>query len=122
MIFNCSIKSGYFPDVWKTSHVIPIPKQNSVYSSPSGFRPKSLLPFVSKVYQRHIFNWLLNFCQTNNLISPFQFGFRPSYSTQSALIVCTTRWFKLLDQGYSIRSVFFDFKKAFDPVPYHPSP
>ena len=62
MIFNCSVKSGYFPDVWKTSHVIPIPKQNSAYSSPSSYRPISLLPLVSKVFERHIFNWLLNFC------------------------------------------------------------
>ena len=62
MIFNCSVKSGYFPDVWKTSHVIPIPKQNSAYSSPSSYRPIPLLPLVSKVFERHIFNWLLNFC------------------------------------------------------------
>ena len=112
MIFNHSIKSGYFPDVWKTSHVIPIPKQNPACSSPSSYRPISLLPLVSKVFERHIFNWLLNFCQTNNLISPFQFGFRPSYSTESALIVSTTRWFKLLDQGYSVCSVFFNLKKS----------
>ena len=117
IIFNCSIKSGYFPDVWKTSHVIPIPKQNSAYSSPSGFHPISLLSLVSKVFEHHIFNWLLNFCQTNNLISPFQFGFRPSYSAESALIVSTTRWFKLLDQGYSVCSVFFDLEKA---VPHRP--
>ena len=120
MIFNRSIKSGYFPDVGKTSHVIPIPKQNSAYSSPSSYRPISLLALVSKVFERHIFNWPFNFCQTNNVISPFQFGFRPSYSPESALIVSTTRWFKLLDQGYSVCSVFFDLKKAFDSVPHRP--
>ena len=100
MIFNRSIKSGYFPDVWKTSHVIPIPKQNSAYSSPSSYCPISLLPLVSKVFEHHIFNWLLNFCQTNNLISHFQFGIRLSYSTESALIVSTTiglnSWIKVI--------------------------
>ena len=42
------------------------------------------------------------------------------FSLLSVRFVSTTRWLKLLDQGYSICSVFFDLKKAFDSVPHRP--
>ena len=71
-IFNLSIKSGIFPDGWKNSHIIPIPKHTSALSSPTGYRPISLLPLISKVLERHIFNWLLDFCQTHNFLSDTQ--------------------------------------------------
>ena len=107
-IFNPSIKSGIFPDNWKNSHIIPIPKHSSAPSSPTGYRPISLLPLISKVLERHIFNWLLDFCQIHNLLSDSQFGFRPGYSTESALITATNSWFIQLDKRYSICATFFD--------------
>ena len=88
--FNLSIKSGIFPDNWKNSLTIPIPKHSSAPSSPTGYCPISLLPLISKVLKRHIFNWLLDFCQTHNLLSDSQFSFRPGYSTESALITATS--------------------------------
>ena len=36
-IFNLSIKSGIFPDDWKNSHIIPIPKHSLAPSSPTGY-------------------------------------------------------------------------------------
>ena len=119
-IFNLSIKSGIFPDDWKNSHIISIPKHSSSPSSPTGYRPISLLPLINKVLEKHIFNSLLDFCQTHNLLSDSQFGFRPGYSTESALINSTNSWFTQLDKGYSICVTFFDLTKAFDSVPHQP--
>ena len=119
-IFNLLIKSGIFPDNWKNSHIIPIPKHSSAPSSPTGYCPISLLPLISKVLERHIINWLLDFCQTHNLLCDFQFGFRPGHSTNSALITFTNSWFTQLDKSYSIHAIFFDLTKAFDSVPHQP--
>ena len=65
-------------------------------------------------------NWLLDFCQTHNLLSDSQFSFRPGYSTESTLITSTNEWFTQLDKGYSICATFFNLTKAFDSVPHQP--
>ena len=45
-------------------------------------------------------------------------GFRPSFSTESALIKTTYSWFSLLDSNFSTCAVFFDLCKAFDSIPH----
>ena len=65
----CPLKSDIFPYDWKNSHIIPIPKYSSALSSPTAYHPISLLPLISKVLERHIFNWLVDFCQTHNILS-----------------------------------------------------
>ena len=87
-------------------------------SSPSDYRPISLLPIVSKVLERHVYNFLSDFCTHNHLISNSQFGFRSGFSTVSALLSVTHDWFTLLDSHSSVCAVFFDLRKAFDSVPH----
>ena len=55
LIFNISISSSIFPSHWKNSYIVPIPKSKSTSSSPSDYRPISLLSIISKVLERHIF-------------------------------------------------------------------
>ena len=117
-IFNLSLKSGILPTDWKFSHIVPIPKSKSPSSSPSDYRPISLLPIVSKVLERHVYNFLSDFCTHNHLISNSQFGFRSGFSTVSALLSVTHDWFTLLDSHSSVCAVFFDLRKAFDSVPH----
>ena len=120
VLFNLSLSSGIFPTDWKSSVVIPVPKQSASISSPSNYRPISLLPLVSKLLERHVFNWLYKYCQSHNILHNNQFGFRPSFSTESALITTTHSWFSLLDSKFSICAVFFDLCKAFDSIPHRP--
>ena len=47
-----------------------------------------------------------------------QWGFTPGKSTPGALLAATNHWCSLLDQGYDICAVFFDYSKAFDMVPH----
>ena len=117
-IFNLSLSSGIFPSDWKLSHIVPIPKTKSPSSSPSDYRPISLLPIISKVLERHVFNFLSDFCTQHNLLSDSQYGFRSGFSTISALLSVTNDWFSLLDSHNSVCAVFFDLRKAFDSVPH----
>ena len=51
-----------------------------------------------------------------NLISKFQSGFRPGYSTLSALIQMCDAWFNNMDNGELTGVVFLDIQKAFDSI------
>jgi len=51
-IFNLSISSGVFPDLWKTAKVSPLHKDGSLFDR-SNYRPISVLAVVSKILERH---------------------------------------------------------------------
>ena len=119
-IFNLSISSGLVPLDWKSSSVVPIPKSAPTASSPSNYRPISLLSLVSKLLEKHIHTLLYDFCISNNLISPFQFGFLPYRSTISALLYSTHTIFSFLESYSSVCGAFLDLRKAFDSVPHQP--
>lgn len=112
-IFNHSISTGTVPDCWKTSLITPIPKQGDP-SDPHNYRPISLLPVVSKVLERVIFDKL---CDQLS-ISDRQWGFLPGRSTTGAILLATQEWHSHLEKGSEIQAVFFDLQKAFDSVPH----
>ena len=62
--------------------------------------------------------WMSSYLLSNSLLFRSQFGFRPSSSTQEALISATTDWHKLLDSKANVAAVFFDLSKAFDSIPH----
>ena len=65
-IINLSIRSGYFPDKWKISKVLPTYKDD-IKSDPNNYRPISILPIVSKIIKKVIFNELYEYLICNNL-------------------------------------------------------
>ena len=119
-IFNLSISTGLVPLDWKSSLVVPIPKISPASSSPSDYRPISLLSLISKMLEKHIHTILSDFCISHNLISPRQFGFFPQRSTVSALLFSTHSILSLLESCQSVCGIFLDLRKAFDSVPHQP--
>ena len=116
-IFNESLSQLRVPDEWKISNVTPILKSGDP-SSPSNYRPISLLSLVSKVLERIVHMRISSFLYANSLLSNCQFGFRPRSSTQEALLSVTRSWFNFLAKHCQVGCVFFDMKKAFDSVPH----
>ena len=116
-LFNLSIFSGRFPEAWKIASVVPIPKSNDS-GSPSGYRPISLLPVLSKILERHIYNLLFEHLENHNLLSQLQWGFLPGRSATSALLLTIDQWLQQLDKGGRVCAIFLDLKKAFDSVPH----
>ena len=81
MIFDDCLKEGKFPSDWKKAHVQKATcSQERRQTVPKNYRPISLLPICSKIFERLIYNELFTFFTDNNLICPNQSGFRPSYS------------------------------------------
>ena len=67
ILFNRSFREGKFPEYWKHSNLIPIPKKGD-NSDPSNFRPVSLLCSVGKLQECIIFRHIHNFLIENDLI------------------------------------------------------
>ena len=80
------------------------------------YRPISLLPICSKIFERLIYNEMFTFFTENNLISPNQWGFRPGDSCVNQLLAVTHEIYKSFQEGFEVRRVFLNISKAFDKV------
>ena len=114
-LFNLSLSKGIFPADWKLARVVPIPKATEM-SSPTNYRPISILSILSKIIERHIHRLLFDHLCNHYPISAQQWGFLPGRSTSSALIYVIDDWLTQLDNRREVYSVFFDIRKAFDSV------
>jgi len=89
-----SITKGHFPKLWKVSRVVPIPKTKAK-SSPSGYRPISLLSIPSKLLHSLITDHLTE----HYPLSDAQWEFQKGKSTLTALLAATHDWLTHLDQS-----------------------
>ena len=77
-------------------------------SALTNYRPISVLTFFTKVFEKIVYNKLLNFISDNNILYVYQYGFRNGRSTQQAIITLVDRITKSQD--------IIDLKKAFDTI------
>lgn len=114
-LFNLSIESSVFPQVWKNANVSPLHKKNAK-NLVSNYRPISLLSCVGKLFERIIFKYTFNFIRDNDLITTKQSGFKPGDSTVYQLTHIYHLFAEALDKKKDVRIVFCDISKAFDRV------
>lgn len=112
-IINRSITTSTFPELWKIAVVKPIPKT----SNPSTFkdlRPISILPCLSKVLERVIYEQVSSYVEFNSILPEVQSGFRKGRSTATALLDVTDNILTAQDQGMGTVLVLLDYSRAFD--------
>ena len=115
LIFERSISEGKFPSSWKMANVQPVHKKDSRQLK-SNYRPISLLPIFSKLYEKYIFVAMYDFFVENELLSKHQSGFRPGDSTIYQLLAITDEIFESFENNAETRAPFLDISKAFDKV------
>ena len=115
MILNCCLSNGIFPSKLKLAKVIPVFKKGAP-DQLNNYRPISLLPSLSKIFERLIYNRLLSFFTSNNTIVPTQYGFRHKRSTIHAILDLITECYDNLDISQPSALLFLDIRKAFDSV------
>ena len=115
IIFNSSLEEGVLPVEWLNALIVPIYKK-SVRNDPLNYRPISLTSVPCKVLEKIIVQHLLEFLESNSLLSPHQFGFRSGHSTNDQLIVTYNDITGFIDSRLVVDLVFFDYSKAFDTV------
>ena len=114
-IINLSFSTGLVPQELKEAKVIPMHKGESPYLF-NNYRPISILPILSKIFEKLFHKRLYHFLTVNKIIFDKQFGFRPKHSTETALTLLNSQLVNSFEKGEGVIGIFLDFSKAFDTV------
>ena len=117
-LINLCIKDSLYPSVLKIARVIPIYKKGPI-DQISNYRPISIVPIFSKVFEMALKKQISTYFETNRLFSSSQFGFRSSRSTTMAI----NKLIEIVNGGYEngdyLGALFCDLSKAFDCVSFN---
>ena len=95
--------------------MIPVFKAGDL-KSVTNYRPISILPIFSKIFEKVIYKRLDDFLTKNEILHKNQFGFRARLSTCTALLQLVDKITGSIDRRKTTIGVFIDLAKAFDTV------
>ena len=111
-LINRSFSEGKFPTCLKDANVYPLFKSGNK-TNVDNYRSISILPVLSKVFEKVVYERLYDFLEKNNLIYSKQFGFRSNRSTIDALAEITE---KRRNHAFNYTCILLDLRKSFDTV------
>lgn len=115
-IYNAILRVGYFPISWKESEIVMIPKPGKDVSQVTSYRPISLLPILSKLFEKLLISSLSPHINSRHIVPDHQFGFRESHSTIEQVHRITTLIRKAFENKQYCSALFIDISQAFDKV------
>ena len=83
ILFSAIIHTLVYPDIWKSAFIRPLHKSDSK-TDITNYRPNSLLPKISLIFEKDIFDFLFN--KTKPRFTPRQHGFQSRKSAVLQLI------------------------------------
>ena len=95
----------------KYAEVTPIHKKNDK-TDKENYHPISILPNLSKLYERLMYNQIYPYFQS--IFSKFQCGFQKGFNVQHCLLAMVEKWRKTLEEGRETGAILTDLSKAFD--------
>ena len=102
-----------YPNQLKNADVSPVLKKGDA-TDVTNYRPVSVLPAVSKIYERVLHIQLSGHFE--HLLSPAMCGYRNEYSAQFALVALIEKFKESLDKGGYAGAMLMDLSKAFDTI------
>lgn len=82
----------------------------------SNYRPVSLLPFVSRLFEHLMYNRISSFIHKHNKLVSFQYGFRKDHSTNIATVILVDKLDTALDNKLSAIRIFIDLQRYLIPL------
>lgn len=116
LLINSAIKLMHVPDIWKVAEIIMIPKPGKPPNEVKSYRPISLLPIISKLFEILIQKRLQVYIKRFNVIPSHQFGFRKAHSTIDQIHRITNEIERVFERNEVCSTVFLDVAQAFDKV------
>lgn len=113
-LFNAILRINYYPTAWKLSKIIMIPKPGKNPTEVKSYRPISLLPVLSKLFEKLLLDKIQPFLQ--QIIPQHQFGFRNKHSTIEQVHRIVNHIKEALDDQKFCTGAFLDVAQAFDKV------
>lgn len=110
-LFNRSKNVSIYPKPLKTADVTALPKDANK-DNPSKYRPVSLIPTLSKIFEKVMFDQITNFAES--FLSPYLFAYRTGHNGEQCLTVMIEMWRKALDEHKIAGAILTDLSKAFD--------
>jgi hypothetical protein len=114
-IYNSCLSEGNFPHLMKYSKVIPLFKSGDL-NDLKNFRPISILPVLSKVFEKLMLNDIVGHFNRNKLFTSKQYGFTRGRSTTDAASVLIEHIYNIWENSCDAIGIFCDLTKAFDCV------
>lgn len=112
-ILNNSFTYGIFPEQLKLAHVIPVYKKGDPKMMQS-YRPISLLPGFSKIFEKAMCTRLINFMISHQLFYINQHGYMKGKSTHTAIYQYLEHILHHLENNNLALGIFLDLSKAYD--------
>ena len=112
---NLSMALESFRDACKIAKVKPLFKKGSK-TDPSNYRPMSLLPLLSKVFEKVVLDQTEKFLSVNKILYDYQSGFRKNDSTDTCFSFLNDKILKGFDDSLVTGMILIDLQKAFDTI------
>ena len=118
LIINQSLHTGIFPDKLKLAKIFPVDKKDDIHMM-QNYRPISILPTISKIFEKVVYEQIQTYFLQNNLFSKSQYGFRSQHSTEHAILELVDKISLALDNGNTPIAFYLDLSKAFDTLDHN---
>lgn len=116
LIFNATLRLSYFPKIWKISEIIMIHKHGKSPYEASSYRPISLTPVLSKLWEKIFLIRLKDNMDHYNIVPQHQFGFRKHHSTIEQIHRVNNEIRRCFEMKLYCSAAFLDIQQAFDRV------
>ena len=114
-IFNLFLQQRIFPENLKIAKVSPVYKKDEEFLL-TNYRPISVLPCLSKLLERIMYNRLFKYLSDNSILYKKQFGFQTSHSTEHSILLLVNQLYQSFDESKVSLGILIDLSKAFDTV------
>ena len=115
-LFNAILRLSYFPKQWKVAEIQIVPKPGKPLEHLHSYRPISLLPILSKMFEKLFLTRLIPIINERNLIPDHQFGFRVQHSTIEQVHRVYNQLRGAIENKELCATAFLDITQAFDKV------
>ena len=102
------------PQAWREEKVIPLTKNSKAPFTGSNGWPINLLPTLSKLLEKMVFDQIQCYFTVNKLTTEFQHAYSEGHSTSTALTQMTDDWLREIEDKKIVEAVLLDFSAAFD--------